>query len=189
MWGIVLGILYANGAEWLLHKYLLHGLGKDKRSRWAFHWHEHHGQSRRADMLDTHYVDQGLRSWNTHTKELAGLVVAALVHAPLLAVAPEFTVTLWACAANYYRVHRKSHLDPAWGRKHLPWHYDHHMGPNQHANWCVTFPLWDHVLGTREKYLGTQRAHADMARKLARQQRTAGAEHLPDAGAKESAAA
>jgi hypothetical protein len=25
------------------------------------------------------------------------------------------------------------------------------MGPNQDANWCVSYPWFDHVLGTRER--------------------------------------
>ncbi len=48
--------------------------------------------------------------------------------------------------------------DPEWGKEHLPWHYDHHMGPNQDSNWCVTKPWFDDLLGTRERYLGTERA-------------------------------
>jgi hypothetical protein len=30
------------------------------------------------------------------------------------------------------------------------------MGRNQNANWCVTHPLFDHVLGTRREFLGVQ---------------------------------
>ena len=56
-------------------------------------------------------------------------------------------------ALAYFLIHRKSHLDPSWAKKYAPWHYDHHMGKNQDANWCVTFPLWDHILGTRKHYL------------------------------------
>ena len=40
MLGIPLGLLYSNAGEWLLHKYLLHGLGRRKGTFWAFHWHE-----------------------------------------------------------------------------------------------------------------------------------------------------
>ena len=80
---------------------------------------------------------------------------------PLFPVAPWFVGTLWASGAAYYAVHRQSHLDPAWARKWLPWHYDHHMGANQHANWCVTFPLMDHVMGTRIRYAGTEAERVD----------------------------
>jgi hypothetical protein len=33
--------------------------------------------------------------------------------------------------------------------KKIPWHYDHHMNSNQDANWCVTKPWFDYILGTR----------------------------------------
>ena len=67
----------------------------------------------------------------------------------------------WTSAVLYYTVHRKAHVDPAWGRRWLPWHVDHHMAPNQEANWCVTFPLFDWILGTREHYVGGERDRAD----------------------------
>jgi hypothetical protein len=40
-------------------------------------------------------------------------------------------------------------LDPEWGKKTIPWHYDHHMNTNQDANWCVTKPWFDYISGTR----------------------------------------
>lgn len=172
MLGIPLGFLYANATEWLIHKYVLHGLGKNKKSFWSFHWHEHHNKSRRFDMVDDQYATRTW-GWNAKTKEMLGLTVGALAHLPLLPVAPFFTLTVWACAANYYRVHRRAHLDPEWAREHLPWHFDHHMGPNQHANWCVTFPLFDVILGTREPYAGTERHSEDAARNARRQQASA----------------
>jgi len=53
-------------------------------------------------------------------------------------------------------VHRKAHLDTEWGKKNLPWHYDHHMGKNQNANWGVTTDWVDRLAGTRIKYLHKQ---------------------------------
>jgi hypothetical protein len=53
---------------------------------------------------------------------------------------------------NYYRVHKRAHLDGDWAREHLPWHVDHHLGQNQNLNWCVTHPFFDHVMRTRKKY-------------------------------------
>jgi len=155
MIGIPVGILYANATEWLLHKYVLHGMGKKKGSFWSFHWHDHHNKSRRTDMVDDQYVKREW-GWNSRTKEMAALTAGALLHLPLFPVAPFFTVTVVACSLNYYRVHSRAHTDPAWAREHLPWHVDHHLGPNQDANWCVTFPLFDMIMGTRRPYLGTE---------------------------------
>lgn len=181
MIGFPLGLLYANAMEWVIHKHALHGLGKNKKSFWSFHWHEHHQVSRKQAMLDEQY-HQSILGWNAHSKEVLSLVAAAAIHAPLLPVAPFFTLAVWASAANYYRVHRKAHLDPQWAEAHVPWHVDHHMGPNQHANWCVTCPLFDRVMGTREKYLGTDKHKEDLAREAARERaRTVEAEVAPKA--------
>lgn len=151
MIGIPLGLLYSNVAEWVIHKHILHGLGKDRRSFWSFHWHDHHAAARKHEMVDDAY-QRSLLGWEPQTKEVVSLLVAALAHVPLLPVAPFFTATVWYSALNYYRVHKRSHLDPNWAKEHLPWHYDHHMGRNQNANWCVTKPWADHLFGTRKTY-------------------------------------
>ncbi len=149
MIGIPLGLLYANAGEWLLHKYVLHGLGKKKGSFWSFHWHEHHRASRRQEMMDEGY-HRSLLHWNAQTKEAAALAGLAVLHLPLLPVAPFFTGALLFSIGRYYRVHKRAHVEPQWAREHLPWHYDHHMGPNQDANWCVSHPFFDKVMGTRK---------------------------------------
>ena len=95
-------------------------------------------------------------------------MAGAVAIAPLFPIAPFFVGTLWYSSANYYRKHKRSHLDPAWAREHLPWHYDHHMGPHQDANWCVTRPWFDRLLGTRTPYLGTDKAVRDEARRAQR---------------------
>lgn len=167
MIGFPLALLYINAGEWLVHRYVLHGLGRRRTSYWAFHWHEHHREARQHDMLDPKY-QRPVAGWHAQGKEALGLVGAALVHLPLLPVAPYFTAGVLYALGNYYRVHRRSHRDPAWAREHLPWHVDHHLGPNQHANWCVTRPWFDLVMGTREPYVGTAREAEDQRRRAAR---------------------
>ena len=39
------------------------------------------------------------------------------------------------------------------------------MGRDQDQNWCVTFPLWDYVMGTRVPYIGTETEQKDILRK------------------------
>ncbi len=160
MIGIPLGLLYSNASEWLIHKHLLHGRGKNKKSFWSFHFHEHHKASRQADMLDDDYHRPLFSAWDAQTKEVVTLTAAAVAHAPLLPVAPFFTLTVWWSAYNYYRVHKRSHLDPAWAKENLAHHWDHHMGPDQDKNWCVTHPFFDYLMGTREEYLGTDEERA-----------------------------
>ncbi len=168
MLGIPLGLLTANVIEWVAHKYILHARGRHKSSMWSFHWHEHHAASRRHDMLDEDYLRPMFtrhEPLNAQTKEilaLVGISLPVLVWAP---VAPFFAGTLLYSAWNYYRVHTKAHLDPDWARAHLSWHYDHHMGPDQNANWCVTRPWFDHVMGTRRPYVGTEKELAARAKR------------------------
>ena len=177
MIGIPLGLLYTNASEWMIHKHWLHGRGKKKTSFWNFHWGEHHGEARKHDMVDKQYVRPLFRKWDAQTKEATMLLAGVAVHMPLAPVAPFFVGTVAWGAWNYYRVHKKSHLDPAWGRENLAHHYDHHMGPNQDANWCVTHPFFDWVMNTREPYVGTDKEKADTRR---RQQRAVEAEAVED---------
>ena len=172
MIGFPLGLLYMNAGEWLIHKHALHGLGRRRESYWSFHWHDHHRNVRTNGHIDEQY-GRSLWGWHAQSKEALGLVAAALVHAPLFPVAPFFTGAVWYSTWNYYRVHKRSHQDPGWAREHLTWHYDHHMGPNQDANWCVTKPWFDKIMGTYEPYAGTQREALDEARRRRRAARAA----------------
>jgi hypothetical protein len=151
-----LGLLYSNAGEWVIHKYVLHRLGRKKTSFWSYHWHEHHRNARRAGHIDPAY-QRGVFGWNAQGKEALGLAAVALAHLPLLPIAPFFVLAVEWSAVHYYRVHKRAHRDPDWAREHLPWHYDHHMGPNQDANWCVTRPWFDWIMGTREAFVGTER--------------------------------
>ncbi len=137
MIGLPLGILYSNAWEWVIHKYVLHGQGKDRSNFWSFHWHDHHKHARREGMGD-HQYERSVFGWHGQGKEALGLAFATLVHLPLAKRYPWFAAGCVLSHWNYYRVHKRAHRDPQWAREHLPWHYDHHMGPNQHANWCVT---------------------------------------------------
>ena len=172
MLGFPLGVLTANAGEWLIHKLVLHRLGRRKSSLWSFHWHEHHRASRRNGFRDDDYFRSPL-GWNAQGKEVYGILAMSASVLPVAPIAPWFCAGVWASAGAYYAVHKQAHLDPEWARRWLPWHYDHHMGPNQDANWCVTFPLFDHIMGTREAYLGTERERRDRERMVRRRSRAA----------------
>jgi sterol desaturase/sphingolipid hydroxylase (fatty acid hydroxylase superfamily) len=151
MLGVPLALLYANASEWLIHKYVLHGLGKKKKSFFSFHWSEHHRACRKHAFEDPDYRRSpfGVHAQGKEALAIAGLM---LMHAPLLPVAPWFTATVWYSGLNYFYKHRRSHLDPEWAKQYLKHHYDHHMGRDQDANWCVTRPWFDHLMGTRIDY-------------------------------------
>ncbi|MEZ4265919.1 MAG: hypothetical protein R3F39_06035 [Myxococcota bacterium] len=172
MIGIPIGLLYANASEWFIHKHVLHGQGRNRKSFWSFHWHEHHRQVRRNGHRDPDY-ERSLWGWHAQSKEALTLSLAVVAHLPLMPVAPFFTTTVALSALNYYRVHKRSHLDPDWAREHLAWHYDHHMGPDQNANWCVSWPLFDHIMGTRKPYVGTEREQRDRTKRATRDEVTA----------------
>lgn len=150
--GVPLGLLYANLVEWLLHKYLLHGVGADRNSAWSFHWHDHHRASRRGRMFDDQYVKPLLTWGSPQLKEAASVAAITLAHALLIPFFPVFGLTVFCSGVRYYFVHRRAHLDHDWGREHLPWHYDHHLGRDQNANWCATAPWFDVLMGTRIVY-------------------------------------
>lgn len=171
--GFITGLVAANAGEWHIHKKLLHQHARKKESFWRFHWAEHHKTVYKSEFFDHDYQRGLFDSWNAQSKEAAALAGAALLVSPTALISPGFTLGVWTSIANYYRVHKKSHLDPEWGYKYLPWHYDHHMGPDQDKNWCVTFPLWDYVKGTRVPYKGTERERQDIER---RQRKAAAAE-------------
>lgn len=151
MIGIPLGVLYANFAEAMFHRYVLHGLGKNPKSFWAFHWHEHHREARRNEFRDDGY-QRPFFAWHAQTKERLAIGAAILAHLPLAPIAPFFVGTLVYCGIRYHQIHARAHQDPAWGRQHLPWHYDHHMGTNQNANWGIVRPWYDEIMGTRIVY-------------------------------------
>jgi|10_taG_2_1085330.scaffolds.fasta_scaffold106798_2 sterol desaturase/sphingolipid hydroxylase (fatty acid hydroxylase superfamily) len=139
-------IIFANLNEWLIHKFVLHGLGKRKTNFFHFHW-VHHRNCRKASNYDVDY-----EKLLPLSREAWSLLLFFISYIPLFWVVPYFAGTLGVHAIVYYFTHRHTHLNVEWGRRWLPWHHDHHMGKDQDLNWCVLFPLWDYVLGTRKNY-------------------------------------
>lgn len=145
--GFPLGLFAENAGEWVMHRYILHGLGKSPESIWNYHWAEHHRLSKQHGMIDPGYRNWP-NHWNTQGKEAAFLLLIVLIHLPLVWVLPGYIAGMYAALACYYYRHRKAHLDPEWARRHLPWHYRHHMGTHSDANWCIGWPWCDRLLGT-----------------------------------------
>lgn len=150
---ILAGFLYGNLIEWVAHKYFLHGLGKNKKSVFAFHWHRHHKHCRRNKYLDPDYFDNNILKMDARGKEVLSLFLLAFFHFPIWFVFPYSYLAACFWILLYYFVHMKSHRDPKWGKRWFIHHYDHHMGSNQDANFGVVAPWWDWILGTRIKFL------------------------------------
>ena len=152
--GFIVGLVVANAFEWVAHKYILHGVHRKGQARYSpvpksmqSHW-EHHREVRKQRFHDDAY-HQGLSHWRT-ANEVGTLAITAATFATLfypfskgMALASVYS------ACNYYYIHRRAHLEPSWAMRKIPWHYDHHMNSNQDANWCVTKPWFDYVMGTR----------------------------------------
>jgi sterol desaturase/sphingolipid hydroxylase (fatty acid hydroxylase superfamily) len=138
-----LGFLYANFLDWYIHILLHKPKGK---SRFKFHW-KHHGVARKNGNLDNDYSQKLFHNetWLT----LAGVAL----HLPLLYVWFSFAATAIVYALLYAILHRRTHQNVEFYKKWMPWHYEHHMGKNQNANWCVLVPFMDYIMGTREKWL------------------------------------
>lgn len=166
MIGIPLALAVFGAGEWATHKFLLHGLGRTRTSRFAFHYHEHHQAVRRNGGYDPAY-EGPVWSTTTQAREAVGLALVGLAHAPLFPLAPFYTSTIWYSLYRYRRDHRRAHLDPAWARDHLPWHYEHHLG-DQDKNFGVSYAWFDVLAGTREVYVGSERERVLHARHAAR---------------------
>ncbi|WP_303290451.1 sterol desaturase family protein [Marinobacter sp. SS5-14b] len=153
MIGFPIALIFANGFEWYAHKYILHGTPRPGQPRYSpipksmkSHW-QHHKIVRTTDYQDEGY-EEGLDNWRTRD-EVTSLLKLTAITSLAMPVAPFFTLGTYYAAARYFYVHRRSHLEPEWGKKTIPWHYDHHMNTNQDANWCVTRPWFDYIMGTR----------------------------------------
>lgn len=155
MWkGFLAGLVVANGFEWVAHKYILHGTHRAGQRRYSpvpesmkSHW-EHHREVRKTSFHDHGYVE-GIRNWRTKNEIVSLAVVATVASGVFYPISKGMSLAALYSAANYYYIHRRAHLEPEWAVKKIPWHYDHHMNSNQDANWCVTKPWFDYVLGTR----------------------------------------
>ncbi len=152
--GFLTGLVFANGFEWIAHKYILHGTHRAGQTRFSpvprsmeSHW-AHHREVRKAHFHDVGYVE-GVSNWRTKNEMISLIIVAGAASLVFYPVSKGMVAAALYSAGNYYYIHRRAHLEPDWAKRKIPWHYDHHMNSNQDANWCVTKPWFDYVLGTR----------------------------------------
>lgn len=152
--GFVAGLLVANAFEWVAHKYVLHGVHRKGQARYSpspssmnSHW-AHHRLVRKMNFGDECY-EQGIQHERTRLELTQLAITAGVASAIAYPFSKGMALAFVYSAGNYFYVHRRSHLDHEWAKKRIPWHYDHHMNSNQDANWCVTRPWFDYVMGTR----------------------------------------
>lgn len=136
------GWLYGHIFEYIAHKHVLHNKKKFKKV-FRNHFKTHHNESRKNEMYDKNY-----NRLVSSKFEIVSLLSILILHLPVAFTLPYFYGMIAWSVTSYYFLHRLSHLNVAWGKKWLPWHYEHHMGKNQHVNWGVRLPIIDKVLKT-----------------------------------------
>lgn len=133
----VLGAGLWSGVEYLLHRYVLHGVQP------FCQWHAQH-HARPMALIGTPTL-------------LSGALFAALVFAPVWALAGAWV----ACALTmgmmagylafgltHHAMHHSRSRNP-WLARRKRWHALHHHRPAEHAScYGVTSNVWDHVFGT-----------------------------------------
>lgn len=144
-----LAFLIGNFVEWFAHKYILHNFEIKKLSK--YHFGRHHRRARQNEGHDRDYLTFPPTKWESGLHEIFSLILVVMIALPFAFISFWLWTFLCFHACLYYYLHRRMHIDPAWGRKWFPWHWRHHMGKNQNANWGVTTPMFDYVFGTVEK--------------------------------------
>jgi hypothetical protein len=141
---LVIGWLYGHIFEYIAHKHVLHNKKKFKK---VFHNHfkTHHNASRKNNMYDKNY-----RKLVSSKFEITALLSILVLHFPVVFILPYFYGMIAWSVTTYYFLHRLSHLNVDLGKKWLPWHYEHHMGKDQHINWGVRLPIIDKALNTSQ---------------------------------------
>ena len=136
-----LGFMYGNLLEWLIHKYLFHGLGKKKNSIFSYHLKEHHVTAKKNNFVDK----------KISLIETAGMVLIIAVHVPVCYISTSFFAGIMLYAILFNIIHGYQHRNPEFCKKYMPWHWEHHM-KNSNKNFGVVVDWSDRVFRTRKKY-------------------------------------
>tara|TARA_B100000131_G_scaffold157476_1_gene152741 strand:- start:773 stop:1189 length:417 start_codon:yes stop_codon:yes gene_type:complete len=136
----LLGFVYSSIVEWAVHKYLFHELGKKKNSKFSFHIRDHHVDCRKNGNHDSKFSQ----------REIPGILFLLLINFPIIFFLPSFYYAMCTYGALFIIMHNVSHIWPQFGKKYIPWHWDHHMKYQNH-NFNVVAPIGDYIFGTRKK--------------------------------------
>ena len=134
---VLLGLASWSLLEYLIHRFLLHGVAPFSG------WHERHHQ-RPTALVSAPTV-------------LSATLLAALVFLPALALgglqaSSAFFLGVLSGYLAYALVHHATHhwrAGSAWARRRKRWHALHHRHAADGCCYGVTSGLWDHVFATR----------------------------------------
>ena len=141
---LAIGWLYGHVFEYIAHKHILHNKKKFK-TLVRNHFKTHHNASRKNGMYDKNY-----NRLVSSKFEIVSLLSILILNFPVAFLLPYFYGMIAWSVTSYYFLHRLSHLNVEWGKKWLPWHYEHHMGKDQHTNWGVRLPIIDKFFKTSQ---------------------------------------
>jgi sterol desaturase/sphingolipid hydroxylase (fatty acid hydroxylase superfamily) len=133
----LLGLLSWSLLEYLLHRFVLHGVAP------FCHWHQQHHQRPTALIGSPTLLSISL---------IAGLVFLPAWWLQGVWVATAFTLGLSLGYLVYATVHHATHhgrTGPGWLRLRKRWHAKHHRLGDVHFG--VTSSFWDHLLGSAAK--------------------------------------
>ena len=147
---VILGFVFGSLVEWIAHRYFLHNFSKRLFSN--SHFSVHHKKCRKHSNFDDDYLNFPPSSLGGGGGEIVLLVSLIVAFTPTILISFWLWAGLLGHSCLYYFLHRKSHIDVEWGKKWMPWHWDHHMGRDQNCNWGVTNPTFDYVFRTRKTY-------------------------------------
>ena len=145
---VFLGLVAWTVIEYLLHRFVLHGLAPFKC------WHEAHHQRPRA-LICTPTV-------------LSASLILTLVFLPVLAlgglwIAGALTLGMLSGYLLYAVTHHATHhwpADSAWLKRRKRWHALHHHGAGRLGRFGVTSAFWDHVFGSAQPRTAPDRQRA-----------------------------
>lgn len=149
----VTGVLVWTLAEYLLHRYVFHFIGKSalaQRLHFLIHGNHHDVANDPTRLV---------------MPPMAGVLIAVVLYTPLWAIAgaaiaePLFAFFLVGYLAYDYTHYAVHHFIPRskWGRLVKQHHMLHHYA-DAVGYWGVSSPLWDHVFGTMGKAKPASRA-------------------------------
>ena len=136
----LLGFVQGSLIEYLVHRYLFHGLGKKKDSMFAYHLRDHHLVSRKNDFIDN----------KLSVHEAIGVVFLVALHVPALFLSTYLFTGIAFYAFLFVVLHNTMHKTPGLAEKYFWWHWNHHM-KNQNKSWNVVLPIFDLLTGTLQK--------------------------------------
>ena len=134
------GFIHGSLIEYLVHRYLFHGLGKKKDSIFAYHLRDHHLVSRRNDFIDN----------KLSAHEAIGVVFLVALHVPAFFLSLYLFAGIAFYALLFVVLHNTMHKTPGLAKKYFWWHWNHHM-KNQNKSWNVVLPIFDLLTGTLQK--------------------------------------